>query len=175
MTINLALYHPTINQYLIDIDQKKFNPQRIVFSESDINTILKLVYSKKMEGFQRYDSCDGINIAYSKAIHDNELGYFNYKNNYLDNLFDYVKVKLFFKYSYNEINIKVTKTKIDSKVDEVIKIFGYGGIFDLIGINKSEFINALKESIKYDLQDKNSLIISSNYICDVFEEIIFTN
>lgn len=173
LTINFALYHPNINQYIIDFDQKNFNPQHRVFSEFDINTILKLTYNNKMVGFQEFDPYDGINIAYNKAIHDNKLGYFYYHKNYIDDLFNYVKTKLFINHVLSDINIKITKAKLDLKVNEIINNFKGNGIFEISGVNGAEYKEILKESIKKDLYDKKSIIITSEYICDVFEEIIF--
>ncbi len=175
LTINLALYHPTINQYIIDTDQKNFNPQHKTFSEFDINTILKLTYAKKMEGFQDFDAYTGINIAYNKAIHDNRLGYFYYHKNYIDSLFNYVKTRLYIHHTLSDFTIKVSKTKIDQKVNEITNELWSTGIFEITNVNKAEFKETLKEAITQDLQNKNSLNVSSEYVIDVFEELIFTN
>lgn len=175
LTINSVLYHPTINQYIIDLDQKNFNPEHRTFSEFDINTILKLTYNNKMDGFQEFDAYDGINIAYNKAIQDNKLGYFYYHKNYIDDLFNYVKTNLFINHVLNDINIKVTKTKIDLNVNKITKRLWSTGIFEITNVNQAEFKEILKESITQDLHDKNSIHVSSEYIIDIFEEVIFTN
>ena len=94
--------------YNNDSSEKKSNNG---IPEFDINTILKLTYNNKMVGFQEFDPYDGINIAYNKAIHDNKLGYFYYHKNYIDDLFNYVKTKLFINHVLSDINIKITKAK----------------------------------------------------------------
>ena len=126
-----------------------------------------------MFGFVDFEAYVCIYIAYNKASFFNKLGYFYYHKNYIDDLFNYVKTKLFINHVLSDINIKITKAKLDLKVNEIINNFKGNGIFEISGVNGAEYKEILKESIKKDLYDKKSIIITSEYICDVFEEIIF--